>query len=302
MGDFIKDEGGNWWYINTRGFVLSNPIEKVNVKPITMFGEYDPPVALNTEKKTIDQYQKCKNCKYCNKVFPEHLMTHRLTLIMLLQADKHLLARGKTFPWLERCFNQHIGNVNLYIEHKICDSCYTLYKEIEKLMRLEVEFARMLGVAVPEDNKNNVSITGLPAFKGQPPKFGSRLQKNTYEQSMPNNWGMPVGENIHLQNSIGGGNTTNKYRLMFLIHSIRDIPKEALTRQYSLEYSLFETRIRYNLNMSLCTVLENGMLEVPVNKIRVFFFFADNRKALTTFLKEEQTLKLSLLQDGQKLG
>jgi hypothetical protein len=47
-------------------------------------------------------------------------------------------------------------------------------------MRLEIAFARMLGVVVPEDNKNNVSITGIPAFKGQSPQFGSRLQKNTY--------------------------------------------------------------------------------------------------------------------------
>lgn len=63
-------------------------------------------------------------------------------------------------------------------------------------MRLEIEFARLLGVAVPEDNKNIVSITGLPAFKGQSPQFGSRLQKNTYEQAMPNNWGLPVGDNL----------------------------------------------------------------------------------------------------------
>jgi hypothetical protein len=83
----------------------------------------------------------------------------------------------------------------------------------------------MLGVIVPEDNKNNVSITGIPAFKGQSPQFGSRLQKNTYEQTMPNNWGLPVGGNLQIQNSIGGDNTTNKYRFMFLIHSVRYIPR-----------------------------------------------------------------------------
>ena len=73
---------------------------------------------------------------------------------------------------------------------------------------------------------------------------------------------------------------------MFLIHSIRDIPKEATMRQYSLEYNLFETRIRYNINMPSSTVLENGMLEVPINKIRVFFFFVHNRKDLIGYLKE----------------
>lgn len=89
---------------------------------------------------------------------------------------------------------------------------------------------------------------------------------------------------------------------MFLIHSVRDVPKEALNRQYCIEYSLFENRIRYGLKLSEARVLENGMLEVPINKIRVFFFFAHTRKALNAFLKEEQCLRLSLLQDGQKLG
>jgi hypothetical protein len=39
-----------------------------------------------------------------------------------------------------------------------------------------------------------------------------------------------------------------------------------------------------------------------VNKIRVFFFFTPNRKVLNGFLKEEQSLRLSLLQDGHKIG
>jgi hypothetical protein len=49
-------------------------------------------------------------------------------------------------------------------------------------------------------------------------------------------------------------------------------------------------------------VLDNNMLEVTVNKIRVFFFFAPDRKILNAFLKEQQTLKLNLLKDGQKIG
>ena len=32
--DFIKDEGGNWWYINTKAFIQSKE-EKIDPKIIT---------------------------------------------------------------------------------------------------------------------------------------------------------------------------------------------------------------------------------------------------------------------------
>lgn len=41
--------------------------------------------------------------------------------------------------------------------------------------------ANILGVEVSSDNKNAVSITSVPAFKGQSPQFGSRLQKVKYD-------------------------------------------------------------------------------------------------------------------------
>jgi hypothetical protein len=42
--------------------------------------------------------------------------------------------------------------------------------------------AKMTGVTLKKDNKNIVSITAIPAFKGQSPKFGSRFQKVKYDK------------------------------------------------------------------------------------------------------------------------
>jgi hypothetical protein len=33
--DFIRDEGGNWWYLNTRAFILAHDV-KADVRLITM--------------------------------------------------------------------------------------------------------------------------------------------------------------------------------------------------------------------------------------------------------------------------
>lgn len=71
--DFIKDEGGNWWYINTKAFVLSknegdDPHKEVIIdyKPIS---SHDCDVEIDDgEKKKLESYTKCKKCKYCYKV------------------------------------------------------------------------------------------------------------------------------------------------------------------------------------------------------------------------------------------
>ena len=108
-------------------------------------------------------------------------MTHKLTLLKILQCDQHLIRLGKSFPWLERSYFLHLDSVNLYVEHKICDSCYKFYKEIEKLVNLENKLALLTGIKVPADNRSAISITSLPYFKGQSTEFGTRLQKMKYD-------------------------------------------------------------------------------------------------------------------------
>lgn len=122
--DFIKDEGDNWWYINTRAFILQEDI-KIDCKLITM---HDDTPEENISKQKLETYTKCKKCKYCYKTIAQHLMTHKLTFLMILQCDHHLLRMGKSFSWLERSFHHHVDSVNLYVEHKVCDSCYKFYK------------------------------------------------------------------------------------------------------------------------------------------------------------------------------
>ena len=112
-------------------------------------------------------------------------MTHKLTLMMILQCDQHLIRLGKNFLWLDRCYKYHVSSVNLYVEHKVCDSCYKLYTEVLKIVDLEEKMAKLMGVSVKQDNKNVVSITAVPAFKGESPQFGSRFQKIKYDADMP---------------------------------------------------------------------------------------------------------------------
>lgn len=96
-------------------------------------------------------------------------MTHKLTLMMILQCDQHLIKIGKSFPWLERCYKQHVSSVNLYVEHKVCESCFKLYIEVEKLIELDKKMSKIVGVSTKVDNRNLMSITAVPSFKGYSP-------------------------------------------------------------------------------------------------------------------------------------
>jgi hypothetical protein len=52
-------------------------------------------------------------------------------------------------------------------------------------VELEEKMAIMCGIDVKSDNRNVVSITAVPAFKGESPQFGSRFPKVKYDTDMP---------------------------------------------------------------------------------------------------------------------
>ena len=67
--DFIKDEGGNWWFINVKAFILEGEHKKINIKPIVNH-DHDEVEDDEKVKKNFEAYTKCKKCKYCEKTMP----------------------------------------------------------------------------------------------------------------------------------------------------------------------------------------------------------------------------------------
>lgn len=111
--------------------------------------------------------------------------------------------------------------------------------------------AKKSGVAVKNDNRNAVSITAIPAFKGHSPQFGSRFQKVKYDTDMPNNWGLPTDYKISLGLENQKIKLINRCKFMIFVHGIRDIPKHFLNtnKNYSLKYSFLDQSIKYSLNL-----------------------------------------------------
>lgn len=56
----------------------------------------------------------------------------------------------------------------------------------------------MTGIKIPADNKNAISITSVPYFKGQSAQFGTRLQKMKYDMEMPLGWELPKAQQLKI--------------------------------------------------------------------------------------------------------
>lgn len=81
----------------------------------------------------------------------------------------------------------------------------------------------IVGVSTKSDNRNLMSITAVPSFKGYSPQFGSRFQKIKYDTEMPKNWGFPKDQQV-LIGLEDASKMVNRCRIMLYVHGLRDIP------------------------------------------------------------------------------
>lgn len=58
VGDFVKDESGNWWLVNVKAFRIEERVHRT-VRPSE--SEKEDHSRLTDKEK----YQKTKECRYC---------------------------------------------------------------------------------------------------------------------------------------------------------------------------------------------------------------------------------------------
>jgi hypothetical protein len=64
VGDFIKDETGNWWLVNIKAFKVIEKIKTCGAKPKSAMRD-----VTVTESLEKERYQKTKLCRYCEKSY-----------------------------------------------------------------------------------------------------------------------------------------------------------------------------------------------------------------------------------------
>lgn len=160
VGDFVKDEAGIWWLINIKAFVLDYGVYSEDLKRITH--NIDERIHINGKNRKGKRNVKQKKCYYCEEENNVDDLNNKLTLKMMLQMDKHLQHRGKTYDWLNRAEFKYLDTSNLYETHHVCKTCYLLYEKISELVSTYEEFSKYVGINMDIDKTGElVSITTL---------------------------------------------------------------------------------------------------------------------------------------------
>jgi hypothetical protein len=63
----------------------------VDVRPITNYGEENVDLLGRKKETCKEKYRKVKICRYCEILYPAELLSHKMTLKMIVDVDKHLL-------------------------------------------------------------------------------------------------------------------------------------------------------------------------------------------------------------------
>ncbi|CAD8139136.1 unnamed protein product [Paramecium pentaurelia] len=306
--DFIKDESGIWWFINVKGFIIDKSPEKIMWKSITHYGEEineeGQPIIqerISTPKaKVADMCQKQKICKYCEQSYPEQHLQYKMTLKMIIQTDKHLYWRGKTFNWIDRSDVTNLEVSNLYHEHKVCKQCYTLYKETEQLIELQLQFNKLLGLPSDYDTMNQMLTLKANQINNETVKTGLEDSKQIFnisatKQLILNNQSIPMIHNTVIKN-------LNRFRFMILIHSIRDVPQNVdLSKHYYIECNIFDQKFKIKLDLIQGQLFDKGYF-LTLNRMRLYYFFSDQRKGWVDYVNQLKVLPMYLYQDNTRIG
>eukprot|EP00826_Nyctotherus_ovalis_P062145 TRINITY_DN8938_c0_g1_i6.p2 TRINITY_DN8938_c0_g1~~TRINITY_DN8938_c0_g1_i6.p2 ORF type:complete len:170 (-),score=37.86 TRINITY_DN8938_c0_g1_i6:1040-1549(-) len=94
----VRDEDDNWYFLSVKAFKLWNKMPLV----MTMFMETEfsknPTQSQIIGSKIIlekEYYERVLACKLCQVLFPPDRLPHKLTMKMLVQAEKQIKVRRK---------------------------------------------------------------------------------------------------------------------------------------------------------------------------------------------------------------
>jgi len=111
-----------------------------------------------------------------------------------------------------------------------------------------------------------------------------------------------MSETPHSPTKNNNTNYIKRYRMMLYLHMLYDIPKDIdATKNYYIEYSIFNQKQRYKIDLTSAFSI-NGDILIPINKLRIFFLFSQDRRNINEFINEQKVIALNLFCDNEKIG
>lgn len=81
-----------------------------------------------------------------------------------------------------------------------------------------------------------------------------------------------------------------RHRVIVNLNFIREIPENLdKTKNYYIDYNFFDQQIKYRLDFSNMFQKNNSQY-IPLNKIKLFYFFSEDRKGVNHFIKAQNVI------------
>lgn len=272
--DFIRDDDGQWFFIQVKGLKIIKPPAHIANNAPTISGEGDD---LSKSKKSKSKYMKLKECKMCLNMYPPKELLYQMSFKMIYATESHLKQRAVKLPWFDRPEFNSITDTSMWYEpHPVCKNCFDMYIQEQKLSKVEVEFAKAIGIPVNEKANENASI--LSTLTGK---------MNTARRSAATDDGSTGVIPPQLQ----------MYRFIIYLNELRNIP-DIIPDRFSLRIKVFKNELVIPLRVE--TV--NHRKIFPVGKLRVYYFFAEDDSKFRKWLDECQSVTVNIFAGDERLG
>jgi hypothetical protein len=286
IADYVKDDNNRWWQVQVKGFTMTQDVDL----PLTLtMGEEEEEEYTEAKQGDVSEqeYRKLLKCKGCQSGYLPQDLTYELTLKMILWTEQHLTKRGVILPFFGQAGTATAAEVDsssFYQPYRVCKNCFDLYLSEKSLSEVELKFAAAIGIPLQDSVAEN-AVIGKAAR-------GEQLEKHV----MPADWrnDIPTGVAVRVEKNPFDIHIPKKlyqYRLMVFFHELHDMPDMKNYDEFGtnyLQYTIFNYTTKMPLRMHL---RQDG--ELPVHKLRVFYFFG-TPEGFEQFLEKQETLSVAL--------
>ena len=272
--------------IGIRAYKFTDPTAKPYLKLfIEEFEEEEDATKKKSTTKTLKD--KIQICKMCQLGYPIHELSQRMTLKMIITTESQLKSLGIRRSWLDHGEIEYYDLNSLYEARRVCNQCFALYKQVRELNKVAKSFSKALGI--PVDNQNEVYMQ-----KMLQENYGIDMQA-VNEAGDKNNEKTPadIDEMVKMQlnrkkeeeEAILQIERLHRFKFLFILYDLIEFNKIPENLEgYYLVYSLMGEKTK--LKLSTKRTFKAGVPIVPINKLRLHYFFSDGWFDLMNYISQ----------------
>jgi LMBR1 domain-containing protein 1 len=276
VADFIRDEDGDYKFLQVKAVILDEARSAMNEEYDDNGSDDGGGQAKRKQSKNKAEYMRLKECKMCLNSYAPHELAYTMSLKMIYATENHLKRRAVRLAWFDRPeFNSVTDTSMWYQAHKVCKNCFDMYLQEQKLAKVEVEFAKAIGIPVNERQNEGASIISTLHQKLGSRRSKLRQDENIVQHRIPQNLLM--------------------FRFITYLNELRNIPDNIVGR-ITLRMNIFGAETIVPIRM------ENHRKIIPIGKLRVFYLFAPDIESFRKWIQDYKQVTVNLYAGEECLG